>query len=148
MGRSKTAATERVEGTIGQHYVVGLSDIGRADAARCGHRAANLAELRAAGFPVPDGIIVTTTALDRLLSELPEDAEVSRERIAGWPVPDVLRKELSGALERFGSQPLAVRSSGVAEDLTGMSYAGQYETVLNVTGEHAVLAAVKKCWAS
>ena len=40
-----------------------------------------------------------------------------------------------------------MRSSGVDEDLPGASYAGQYETVLNVAAED-VPAAVRHCWAS
>jgi pyruvate,water dikinase len=41
-----------------------------------------------------------------------------------------------------------VRSSATAEDLPGMSFAGQLETYLNVRGVDAVLVAVKRCWAS
>jgi pyruvate,water dikinase len=44
--------------------------------------------------------------------------------------------------------PVAVRSSATAEDLPGASFAGQQETYLNIRGVEAVLAAVKKCWAS
>ena len=44
--------------------------------------------------------------------------------------------------------PVAVRSSATAEDLPEMSFAGQMETYLNVTGADAVLAAVQRCWAS
>ena len=40
-----------------------------------------------------------------------------------------------------------MRSSGVDEDLPGASYAGLYETVLNVPAED-VPAAVRHCWAS
>jgi pyruvate,water dikinase len=42
---------------------------------------------------------------------------------------------------------LAVRSSGVAEDLPDTSYAGQYETVLNVPPAD-LASAVRRCWAS
>jgi hypothetical protein len=41
-----------------------------------------------------------------------------------------------------------VRSSATAEDLPGLSFAGQQETFLNVTGAEAVVAAVRNCWAS
>jgi pyruvate,water dikinase len=41
-----------------------------------------------------------------------------------------------------------VRSSGTAEDLAGASFAGQYETFLDVRGSDALLDAVKRCWAS
>ena len=44
--------------------------------------------------------------------------------------------------------PVAVRSSATVEDLPGMSAAGQHDTYLNVRGDAAVLAAVRRCWAS
>ena len=43
---------------------------------------------------------------------------------------------------------LAVRSSGVEEDGDEHSFAGQFDSVLNVTGVQAVMNAVKQCWAS
>lgn len=43
---------------------------------------------------------------------------------------------------------VAVRSSATAEDLEGLSFAGQMETFLNVKGNKNVLESVKKCWAS
>jgi pyruvate,water dikinase len=44
--------------------------------------------------------------------------------------------------------PVAVRSSANAEDLPDLSFAGQQETYLNVSGADEVAAAVKQCWAS
>jgi len=43
---------------------------------------------------------------------------------------------------------VAVRSSATAEDLPGASFAGQQESFLNISGELALLDAVKKCFAS
>jgi pyruvate,water dikinase len=43
---------------------------------------------------------------------------------------------------------VAVRSSATAEDLPGMSFAGQLETYLNVRGGDDVIDAVRRCWAS
>ena len=43
---------------------------------------------------------------------------------------------------------MAVRSSATAEDSPEVSFAGQHETYLNVTGSDAVGAAAKDCWAS
>ncbi len=43
---------------------------------------------------------------------------------------------------------VAVRSSATAEDLPGLSFAGQQDTFLNVIGDDALLDAVKKCWSS
>jgi pyruvate,water dikinase len=87
------------------------------DASSCGHKAATLAELKNAGYNVPDGFVI------------PVGAACS---------PEPLRE----ALERLGPGPYAVRSSGVAEDLAEASFAGQYETVLGVnTLDEVVMAA-------
>jgi pyruvate,water dikinase len=43
---------------------------------------------------------------------------------------------------------VAVRSSGIMEDIEKASSAGQYETFLNVKGEDNLIKAVQKCWAS
>lgn len=48
----------------------------------------------------------------------------------------------------LGDGPLAVRSSAAAEDLGEASFAGQYETVLNVHGRDAVEQAIKTVRAS
>ena len=43
---------------------------------------------------------------------------------------------------------VAVGSSAVGEDGQTASFAGQYETYLNIIGAEAVVAAVARCWAS
>jgi pyruvate,water dikinase len=58
------------------------------------------------------------------------------------------RDEVAAALAQLGDGPVAVRSSGVAEDLPDASFAGQYETLLNVQGVEAVLEAAATCVAS
>lgn len=47
-----------------------------------------------------------------------------------------------------GSEPVAVRSSGTAEDLDDASFAGQQETFLFVIGNDDVVKFIKECWAS
>ncbi|MEU0566614.1 PEP/pyruvate-binding domain-containing protein [Nonomuraea sp. NPDC005983] len=95
------------------NYVVALSEIGLGQVPRVGRKAV-LGELRQAGFPVPDGFVVTTDALEAGLA----GTEV--------PLPEGLAADLAAGLDRLGGGPVAVRSSSVAEDLPGMSYAGQY----------------------
>ena len=43
---------------------------------------------------------------------------------------------------------VAVRTSGVAEDMPNASFAGQFETYLNVVGQENLFNAVKKCFMS
>ncbi|MEW9534446.1 PEP/pyruvate-binding domain-containing protein [Microbispora sp. NPDC049125] len=144
-------------------HVLALREIGLDDAPRVGRKAAVLGELKRAGFPVPDGWAVVADALDEAFgrerppneavpneavpNEAASDAAASRDAASGDAVAG-LRDELAVALAALGGTPVAVRSSGIAEDLEGMSFAGQYESVLDVRGLDAVVDAVRSCWAS
>jgi phosphoenolpyruvate synthase/pyruvate phosphate dikinase len=112
--------------------IVSLDDDRALDPQVAGRKAATLARLRAAGFPVPDGFVVTVDG-------------VSRIPPSGGHVPDDVRAALASALDAHGDGELAVRSSGIAEDLAGASFAGQYETVLGVRGLDEVVDAVSRC---
>ena len=135
-----------------------------------GGKGASLARLARAGFRVPPGFHVTTSAyLDFIgrggLRE-PVLAAMSAvdvsdaatfgtaaarigELFAGQPVPAPTAAAIAGAYASLGDDvPVAVRSSATVEDLPGMSAAGQHDTYLNVRGEAAVLDAVRRCWAS
>jgi phosphohistidine swiveling domain-containing protein len=101
-------------------HVRRLDELTRDDAIASGHKAANLAVLAAEGFPVPRGVVVP----------------------AGVP-DDQLEAAVSEAISVLGAVPVAVRSSALAEDLEGASFAGQYETVLGVHGHSAVLEAMR-----
>lgn len=124
--------------SAGTPLVVNLRDAAAASPERAGQKAANLARLAAAGFPVPEGVVVTTEAW----------AEAEGDSDAGLYLPPSVHDALAAALAGLGEGPLVVRSSGVSEDLAGASFAGRYESYLNVHGLAAVAAAVCRCWAS
>jgi pyruvate,water dikinase len=118
----------------------------------------------------PGGFLVTTDAyrsfvsehgLQDTLLELARPAVVAGRASFEASAASIEREfhacELSAAAAREvraayaalpGEPAVAVRSSGTAEDLPGLSFAGQHETFLNVTGADAVVAAVRDCWAS
>src|SRR3989339_636423 len=68
--------------------------------------------------------------------------------------PEELKKEVGIAYSELSKKyneenpDVAVRTSGVAEDMPNASFAGQFETYLNVKGEENLLNAVKKCFIS
>ncbi|HEX6147182.1 MAG TPA: PEP/pyruvate-binding domain-containing protein, partial [Acidimicrobiia bacterium] len=130
----------------GTALVLELSQVSPVDRSRVGAKAANQASLLQAGFPVPDGVVLTSNAYVEFASMSAPDP--SGERTAERPSGPELRHLLAEVLGVLGGEPVAVRSSGVAEDLPEASFAGQYETLLGVRGPDALEEAVRRCWAS
>ena len=142
-----------------------------ADLETVGGKGQSLAKMTKAGFPVPPGFTVTTSAyrqfvadndLQQTIIELARPEIVGRttsfdaasERIQGLfnkaELTDALKAEIGAAYAELGEKdpPVAVRSSANAEDLPELSFAGQQDTCLNMRGVSAVIAAVRRCWAS
>ena len=132
---------------------------------RGGGKWLGLCGLRAAGARVPAAFCIeaghfrelaarlelqeSTAALERASEqERAPLAEQLRARIREAPIQDPLRGEILDAYHGLGAARVAVRSSATAEDLRGASFAGQYDTLLDVQGDAAVLDAVALCWAS
>jgi pyruvate,water dikinase len=98
---------EVVSTPTGDPLVVTLPEAVGLGPSRVGGKAYNLACLAAAGLRVPPGVVVLT----------PTAAADVPHAVDGLP------------------GPFAVRSSAAAEDLAGASFAGQYESVLDVSAE-------------
>jgi phosphohistidine swiveling domain-containing protein len=139
--------------------------------AQVGGKGASLAGLAAAGFPVPPGFLITTDAYRRFVADntlqpviadalaridptdpvtIERAGASSRAAFEQAPIPDAIVAAIRNAWQSLGSPPpaVAIRSSATAEDLPGLSFAGQQETYLDVRGDAALLAAVRRCWAS
>ena len=150
--------------------VVGLGEEGSTEIATVGGKGASLGRMVGAGFPVPSGFVVTTTAyagfirandLEEKIVKILEDLNYDdldqlenatakiRKSITEGRIPQDPAGQILKAYEALGDRPyVAVRSSGTAEDLEGASFAGQYDTYLDVRGGDALLDAVQRCWAS
>jgi pyruvate,water dikinase len=159
------AATDQAIG-----LVLPLGEAGDNHRSLVGGKAFNLGKMIAAGLPVPRGFCVTTTAFDHFLASCPRRTELShllaqcsgdemgriaelsrevRSCLAEDHVPEVVKDVvLSAWRELGGERSFAVRSSATVEDAAGMSFAGQFESILNVRGADALLAAIKSCWQS
>jgi pyruvate,water dikinase len=136
-----------------------------------GGKGASLARMAAAGLPVPPGFHITTAAYRRFVADnglqgtiltaladidpndvgaLERASAAIRARFAGSVTPEPIAQAVRQAYMVLGAgdTTVAVRSSATAEDLPEMSFAGQQESYLNVSGEVALLESVKRCWAS
>jgi len=103
------------------------------DVSVVGGKAAALAHLARHGFAPPAFFVITNEAF--------------RMGQSGPIAQKGLRSAVTIALETLGPGPYAVRSSGRAEDGVDHSHAGQFETVLNVSGSNVIKAA-KQVWQS
>ncbi|MBM7790029.1 PEP/pyruvate-binding domain-containing protein [Tenggerimyces flavus] len=107
--------------------IVWLGEVGAEDVSLVGGKGANLGELARKGLPVPEAFIVTTR-VEHL------SASVRAAIVEGY--------------RTLGNGPVAVRSSATAEDLPDATFAGQYDTFLDVRGLDSLLEAIRQCQSS
>jgi len=158
-------------------WIVMFDECSREDVPLVGGKCANLGEMCKMGLPVPPGFAITTEAYDKFLEvtgigikmkqyldkvgHSPNDLQQFNEigntlagYILGGEIPQELKEAISKAYntlcERIGVENLsvAVRSSGIAEDMRTASFAGQYDSYLNVIGVQHLFESVLQCWAS
>jgi pyruvate,water dikinase len=139
-------------------YTVTLNRAGGEQKQRIGSKALQLAKLTAQNVRIPGGFVVTSDALDHFMVYNGFQPDARKLDIEEWFVqaklPDEVRRDVVAAFEQLqgnGTIPglsVAVRSSSSAEDLEEASFAGQYETILNVTDLPHLLESLKRCWAS
>ena len=136
-----------------------------------GGKGASLARLAAAHLPTPPGFHITTRAYHRFVNENhlagailafaaqarsddPASLDGASTQIQSLMAQGAMPGDIAASIRQWvdglgaGDPAVAVRSSATAEDLPGMSFAGQQDTYLNVHGGGNVLDAVKRCWAS
>ena len=157
-------------------YVIALEKTSLKDIEKVGGKNASLGEmmqhLSTAGVRVPDGFATTTDAYKKFLSQNGLDKKIY-QAISTIPNNNTkVLKKISATIQRWilkasfsadfiadvkkeykklngaKSISVAVRSSANAEDLPEASFAGQHETLLNISGIEQVLQAIKKVYAS
>lgn len=175
MAQEVLAKLDDLGDTTNLSYTIDLDDLDENAFLQAGAKAANLARLRHLALPVPDGFVCTTlankkflgtgelaAAVRQLLREVEYDkrdvtiaAEKIREMIMRSPLPAEIRTALAVGYQRLKdsareSGPLAVsvRSSGVSEDGSDHSFAGQFTSILNVIGTEGIFTAYREVVAS
>ena len=132
-----------------------------------------IGELSAAGIRVPRGFATTADAFREFVAQnglasrieaalaavdvndvraLAKAGETIRGWIAAQPLPAPLVADIERAYGALAgadaTASFAVRSSATAEDLPDASFAGQQDTLLNISGLHNILQAVPQIFAS
>ncbi|MFL5654106.1 MAG: PEP/pyruvate-binding domain-containing protein [Ktedonobacteraceae bacterium] len=146
-----------------------LTAISQQDLNIAGGKGANLGELTRAGFPVPPGFVLLTSAyqhfistnglleeIERLtqqttlhdLASFERASQAIRALFAQSAIPEEIAQASSHAYQQPGATAVAIRSSATTEDLAGASFAGMHESYLNVHTLEDVLVAVRQCWSS
>lgn len=159
---------------MSNELVLPFESLGMQDVGRVGGKSASLEELinqlGNAGVRVPGGFSTTAQAfrefleqealgqrIDEALADLnTEDLAAlaaTGARIRAWveetPLPVRLAAAILAQYQRLGEHvSVAVRSSATAEDLPDASFAGQQESYLNISGDAALLRAVRAVFAS
>jgi len=107
-------------------YILHFSDTRTKNRTFTGGKGASLASMKQADFPVPDGFVILQAAFeDGALTEAAKD-------------------EITAALSRAPEGALfAVRSSAVAEDGAATSFAGMFDSLLEVSGDNVPAAAAE-----
>lgn len=90
-----------------------------------GGKGFTLGLMKNAGFPVPDGLILT---------QMPEIDKEWNEIYDWW--------------KKQSSPKIAIRSSAVGEDSSEQSFAGQNSSYLNINNENEIKIAIKNCFQS
>lgn len=161
---------------MGKKFVHRLEELGREESRVVGGKSANLGEMLRLGVPVPPGFAISSAAYRRFaevtglldevsrhvggLGELKEVAQFEdasyalRQMVREKEIPEDVAAEVVLAYRELCARtgisevPVAVRSSGLTEDSAAASYAGQFESYLNVKGEEELLEKVKEVWSS
>ncbi len=153
--------------------ILWYNEVNYNDILSVGGKNASLGEMYSAfkkeGINIPNGFSITTSAywnfmkengIDREIAvlikkydlkkikDLQEFGKKARNLILKGKFSDELKKDIIDAYKKLGKTDVAVRSSAVCEDMPNASFAGQFETYLNVRGNEKLLSTVKECLSS
>lgn len=157
--------------------ILWFDEIDRNSVPAVGGKNANLGEMTRIGVPVPEGFAITTLAYEQFMqqtgagdeirdyingfaeglkgaTQFQEASQSIRQIIETKEIPNDIGNSINFHYKKLCKKcgtdklPIAVRSSGVAEDSASSSFAGQFDSFLNVIGTEELLQKTKECWSS
>ena len=152
-----------------REYVMDLADASLKQRDLIGSKAAHLGELSNQKYRVPKGFILTTAVYEFVLESeklgdriaklldqanfedaqsLERTSELICEAISEAHLENKIFALISEKYQEMNLDSVAIRSSATAEDLPESSFAGQYETFLNIRGQQQIANGLIKCYQS
>lgn len=149
-----------------------FSEVNKNSSELVGGKAINLARLAQIGVAVPPGFCITTEVFWQFLEEnslteqiqtfarlikqktiteieLEDKLNNLRQAIINAKISEKIVLEIEQKVSHLPSNNrFAVRSSATSEDLESASFAGQYDTFLNVSSLSDIIEKIKMCFAS
>lgn len=141
-------------------YVIRIDGKNEYELNRIGGKAHNLNLLKKSGFKTPETAVLPVDAFENILLESIEFNDISFENIIeessrlqsqvkDVEIDDDFIEEIDSLLNEIGDYKLATRSSAPMEDSKELSFAGQFDSVLNVSPtSDDILNSIKQVWAS
>ena len=158
---------------VSDSLVVPLEDINPEDIELHGGKSSNLARLHRMGFRVPRGFSVTSSCFQRVLDDIPQlketidrigdsndyedilESAIGLQSLVGeYIVPSDIRQQIANIFQNLRKitgnllHGYAVRSSATVEDRSDISFAGQADSFLCITGIENIIESVKNVWQS
>ncbi|NBI30849.1 PEP/pyruvate-binding domain-containing protein [Chengkuizengella marina] len=140
-----------------------FNSIEKGDFNLVGGKGYNLSKMYNLGIKVPNGFVITSETYENYVhsnglqnrikdilnssQSTLEKSEAIKRFFSENLISDEVKKQIQIEMNKISSGRVAVRSSSTVEDLPGMSFAGQYNTYLNVTSKD-VIEKVTLCWQS
>ena len=147
--------------------VTWLNDSVAQDPAATGGKGSALARMIDKDLPVPDGFVVTSGAflmsasVELLMALMPilqakatdidaiaEASSRAAAAIGELEISPMLLDAMTAAYDSMSGDAVSVRSSATAEDMADASFAGQYDSFLNVLTFDDVIGRMRDVWAS
>ncbi len=150
-------------------FAINLNSVNEQIGGKVGGKGFNLAKLIKHKFNVPEGFCITTDAYTKFIKENDlddiikttlyeiKDSEYQnlekftakiQTAIKNGDIPREILAEIENVYKSLSCDSYVVRSSANAEDLESASFAGQYDSYLNLKSIEDIIYHIKECYAS
>ena len=138
------------------NHIKKLLDVKKNEIIYFGNKANNISTLMNHDLLIPDGYVFSQVVFQEFSADNELNYNFSRQNMKSDISIGEFNQETSESLwqiwmkmsENIYVEPLIVRSSAIGEDSSEHSFAGVFESILNIRSFDDMKIAIKKCWSS